>query len=291
MGAFDPPGRLFQFGRRKGYRVQWGNPYTNALAFLFVPTPDGFLDLVRGDRARLGGSYTVLTNTPIGTGWWLGNSASGLSGYAETAGNNPYYNHAQALGSATQINTSLSIMCGCYNPATLSTASQRMLQVTQTPISDSAGAVVTRAVDQAGTMKSSTFAGGGGTTADQQTSVSSGLLTAGLGIVKGGGRNLTGSNNLQDFCWTVAYASGATGSGGPVSSNASTGSEVPVNLSKVVLSSTDGNTEYCDRVVLWAAGWFTNLSATQMQAIASYNGAPVGALPPCLAVRSRTGAL
>lgn len=102
---FLPPGPA------QHWRVNWGNPVTQRLAFFFLPTDAGYFDVVRGDVMTLKGTTSQVT-TPFGTAWQLGVLAGGTQGFATTRTGDAYYQ--PPLGSDGKMH--LSIACGAYNP-------------------------------------------------------------------------------------------------------------------------------------------------------------------------------
>src|SRR5579872_3925958 len=136
-----PPGPAQQ------WKPNWGNANTNSLAFLFLPTPTGYFDVVRSDIMALFGT-TTSASTPFGRGWVLGSTAGSVSGYATTPGGNSYYRSSP---------TSMTIMCGAYNPSTIVNATNAFFARWSDNSNDSTGnALTVQLANSAGTPRMAT---------------------------------------------------------------------------------------------------------------------------------------
>jgi len=240
-----PPGPPIQ------WRPNWGNAQTNGLAFLFLPATTGYYDVVRGDIMSLHGT-TTSADTPFGRGWVLGVTGGSVSGYATTAGGNKYYASSPA---------SMTLMCGLYNPATITLVpSSIMARWSDNSSQTSGNAIFSQLGDVSGVPRMAANVVVAGANSDA-------IASGGAGITMNtNGQGMTFCSTYNGATIGAYYSSTALGFGSATAAKTGT----PSGIDRVVLSDTA--TQTANRCVLWAAGWFNVLTLAQITAMVATNG-------------------
>ena len=243
----------------------WGNPLTQRLAFLFLPTAISYHDVVRGDTMKLVGT-AAWTSTPFGNAWLLGVPAGGTQGFATTQTGDSYYQ--PPLGSDGKMH--LSIACGAYNPSGTGLPTDALYMQWCDSLNGFLGNDITVELrNLAGTPR---MAANVSVASSNLQIQAPGGATSPTMVVAGQSMSYVAT---YDGATLAAYYS-SPGEGYNTTTGAKTGSQT--GMDRALISGATAALA-ANRCILWAAGWFRTITAAESQSIAVTNGGlPAGLL-------------